>query len=153
MYLDHVARLSGGEIALLRVLPHMRAVNAHVILGEDGTAVRAPHAGGDLGRGAADLAPSARDLRREQRVGSGRRSRRRCPHTLAYIARLALRLRGLAPDVVHTNSLKAGVYGSLAARLAGVPVVWHARDRIAEDYIPRRRCGSCARSVAGWRTA
>ena len=36
VYLDHVARLSGGEIALLRVLPHMRGVNAHVILGEDG---------------------------------------------------------------------------------------------------------------------
>jgi glycosyltransferase involved in cell wall biosynthesis len=38
---------------------------------------------------------------------------------------------------VHTNSLKAGVYGSIAARLAGVPVVWHVRDRIAEDYIPK----------------
>ena len=56
---------------------------------------------------------------------------------LAYIARLALRLRALRPDLVHTNSLKAGVYGSLAARAAGVPVVWHVRDRIAEDYIPR----------------
>ena len=38
---------------------------------------------------------------------------------------------------MHTNSLKAGVYGSLAARLAGVPVVWHVRDRIADDYIPK----------------
>ncbi len=50
--------------------------------------------------------------------------------------RLARRLRRLAPDLVHTNSLKAGVYGSVAARLAGVPVVWHVRDRVAEDYIP-----------------
>jgi glycosyltransferase involved in cell wall biosynthesis len=38
---------------------------------------------------------------------------------------------------VHTNSLKAGVYGTVAGRLAGVPVVWHVRDRIAEDYLPR----------------
>ena len=38
---------------------------------------------------------------------------------------------------MHTNSLKAGVYGSLAAKAAGVPVVWHVRDRIAEDYLPR----------------
>jgi glycosyltransferase involved in cell wall biosynthesis len=37
---------------------------------------------------------------------------------------------------VHTNSLKAGVYGSVAARLAGIPVVWHVRDRIAGDYLP-----------------
>ena len=50
--------------------------------------------------------------------------------------RLARRLRRLSPDLVHTNSLKAGVYGSIAARLAGVPVVWHVRDRVAEDYIP-----------------
>jgi glycosyltransferase involved in cell wall biosynthesis len=29
------------------------------------------------------------------------------------------------------------VYGSVAARLAGVPMIWHVRDRIAEDYLPR----------------
>ena len=57
--------------------------------------------------------------------------------TLSYVARLARRLRELRPALVHTNSLKAGVYGSLAARAAGVPVIWHARDRIAEDYLPR----------------
>src|SRR5205807_9341585 len=34
-------------------------------------------------------------------------------------------------------SLKAALYGGLAARLASVPVVWHARDRIADDYLPR----------------
>jgi glycosyltransferase involved in cell wall biosynthesis len=33
--------------------------------------------------------------------------------------------------------LKAAVYGGLAGRLAGVPVIWHIRDRIAADYLPR----------------
>jgi glycosyltransferase involved in cell wall biosynthesis len=56
--------------------------------------------------------------------------------TAAYVLRLAARLRQLNPDIVHTNSLKAGVYGSLAAKIAGIPVVWHVRDRIAEDYLP-----------------
>ena len=51
--------------------------------------------------------------------------------------RLARRLRAIRPDLVHTNTLKAGVYGSVAARLARVPVVWHVRDRIATDYLPR----------------
>ena len=46
VYLDHVARLSGGEIALLRLLPHLRRVNAHVILGEDGPLAAAAAAGG-----------------------------------------------------------------------------------------------------------
>jgi glycosyltransferase involved in cell wall biosynthesis len=54
-------------------------------------------------------------------------------------------VRRLQPDLVHTNSLKAGVYGSLAARLAGVPVVWHVRDRIAPDYLP----GPAVRLVRG----
>jgi glycosyltransferase involved in cell wall biosynthesis len=57
--------------------------------------------------------------------------------TAAYVLRLAARLRQLRPDLVHTNSLKAGVYGSLAARLAGIPMIWHVRDRIEEDYLPR----------------
>lgn len=46
------------------------------------------------------------------------------------------RLRQLRPDLVHTNSLKAALYGGIAARLAHVPVVWHVRDRIAADYLP-----------------
>ena len=41
VYLDHVARLSGGEIALMRLLPRLQAVDPHMILGEDG-----PLAGG-----------------------------------------------------------------------------------------------------------
>jgi glycosyltransferase involved in cell wall biosynthesis len=57
--------------------------------------------------------------------------------TLAYVVRLARRLRRLRPDIVHTNSLKAGVYGILACRALGIPVVWHVRDRISADYIPR----------------
>jgi glycosyltransferase involved in cell wall biosynthesis len=53
------------------------------------------------------------------------------------VLRLAARLRQLRPDLVHTNSLKAGVYGSVAARLAGIPMIWHVRDRIEDDYLPR----------------
>ena len=55
--------------------------------------------------------------------------------TAAYALRLARRLRAINPDLVHANTLKAGIYGSLAARLAGVPVIWHVRDRIAPDYL------------------
>jgi glycosyltransferase involved in cell wall biosynthesis len=135
VYLDHIARLSGGEIALLRLLPHMRDVNAHVILGEDGPlAERLAQAGVSVE--VLPIAASARDLRRDT-VRAGGASPVAAWHTLTYIVRLARRLRALQPELVHTNSLKAGVYGSLAARLARVPLVWHLRDRIAEDYIPR----------------
>ena len=135
VYLDHVARLSGGEIQLGRLLPHLRGVNAHVILGEDGPlAERLVKEGVSVE--VMPIAPTARDLRREQ-VRPGADALGSVWSTAAYTLRLARRLRALSPDLVHTNSLKAGVYGSVAARLAGVPVVWHVRDRVAEDYIPR----------------
>ncbi len=135
VYLDHVARLSGGEIQLTRLLPRLQNVNPHVILGEDGPlAQRLSQAGVSVE--VLPIAPSARDLRREV-VRPGGASPLAALGTVAYIARLAVRLRALRPDLVHTNSLKAGVYGSIAARAAGIPLVWHVRDRIAEDYMPR----------------
>jgi len=134
VYLDHVARLSGGEIALMRLLTHFEGVKPHMILGEDGPlADRLQQLGVSVE--VLPIAPSARDARRDT-VGLGGTSPATAMHTLVYVARLALRLRSLKPDLVHTNSLKAGVYGSIAARAAGVPVVWHVRDRIADDYIP-----------------
>jgi glycosyltransferase involved in cell wall biosynthesis len=55
--------------------------------------------------------------------------------TVRDVGRFRLRLRELGPDLVHTNSLKAAVYGGIAGRLEGIPVVWHIRDRIARDYL------------------
>ncbi len=56
----------------------------------------------------------------------------------AFIWRLRGAIRHHRPDIVHTNSLKADLLGGLAARLAGIPVVWHIHDRIASDYLPGR---------------
>lgn len=134
VYLDHVAQLSGGEIALLRLVPHLTEVEPHVILAEDGPfADELVQAG--VSTEVLPMAERARGLRKDSVT----------PRTVrpaivlaaaGYILRLALRLRRLRPDLVHTNSLKAGVYGSIAARLAGVPVVWHVRDRLTSDYLP-----------------
>lgn len=134
VYLDHVARLSGGELALARLLAHLEGVNAHVILGEDGPlAGRLAQAGVSVEVMALD--PAVRDLRRGA-LAAARSAPLAALRTLAYVARLTARLRRLRPDLVHANSLKSGVYGSLAARAAGVPLVWHVRDRIAADYLP-----------------
>jgi glycosyltransferase involved in cell wall biosynthesis len=57
--------------------------------------------------------------------------------TLRYAFRIARRVRELDADVVHTNSLKADIYGGFAARFARVPAVWQVHDRIARDYLPR----------------
>ncbi len=147
LVLDHVARLSGGEIALLRVLPRLHGANVHVILGEDGPlAERLVQAGVSVE--VMPLAPSLRDLRRE-RVRFGGASPVALWRTLSYVARLALRVRRLRPEVVHTNSLKSGVYGALAAKAAGAPVAWHVRDRISRDYIPRAAV-MLVRAMVAW---
>jgi len=136
VYLDHVARLSGAEIALSRLLDAVRDdVEAHVILAEDGPLVARLSAAG----AAVEVLPMA-DRVREARKGemTGSRPPWGAVVDLArYIWVLRARLRQLEPDLVHTNSLKAAIYGGLAARLAGRRLVWHIRDRIASDYLPR----------------
>ena len=132
--LDHCARLSGGEIALARLLDALGGLDVHVILGEDGPLVaRLERTGATVE--ILPLAPSAGSVERT-RVTLRRMPWRSAAATARHVWLLSRRLRDLHPDVVHTNSLKSGVYGGLAARLAGVPQVWHVRDRLAPDYLP-----------------
>jgi glycosyltransferase involved in cell wall biosynthesis len=133
VYIDHCAKLSGGEIALARLLEALHA-RAHVILAEDGPLVgRLTKAGATVE--VLPLRTVARDLRRT-RVRVGGVPPLAAVETVRYTLALAGRLRELRPDLVHTNSLKAAVYGGIAARFAGLPVLIHIRDRIAPDYLP-----------------
>jgi glycosyltransferase involved in cell wall biosynthesis len=130
VYLDHSATLSGGELALLRLLGTLE-VDAHVILAEEGPLVARLLAAGI----SVEVMPLAARARAHRRRASGLSSLAAVPATALYTLRLARRLRRLRPDLVHTNSLKADLYGGAAARMAGVPVLWHVRDRIADDYL------------------
>lgn len=134
VYLDHYAGLSGGELALARLLPALKGVEAHVVLAQEGPLVsRLLRAG--ISVEVLPLAEGTRGLRRDH-IRPGGLPLRTVADSAAYVVRLARRLRRLRPDIVHTNSLKSALYGGIASRLAGVPVVWHIRDRIAEDYLP-----------------
>lgn len=135
VYLDHCARLSGGELAMLRLLPALSEVDAHVILAEDGPlAAQLTQAG--ISVEVLPMAEAARGMHRDRlRVGHFP------AHTAVAAATHAIRLRSrlahLRPDLVHTNSLKAALYGGVASRAAGIPAIWHIRDRVEEDYLPR----------------
>jgi glycosyltransferase involved in cell wall biosynthesis len=134
VYVDHTARLSGAELALIRTLQALDGVEAHVILAEEGPLVeRLLEAGVSVE--VLPLGHRARELRRDA-VGASLLASREAARVAAYSLRLARRLRHLRPDIVHTNSLKAAYYGGLAGRIAGVPVVSHVHDRLAEDYLP-----------------
>ncbi len=137
VYVGHSAQMSGGELALARLLPALAllGVDAHIVLGEDGPLVDELQAR-NLKVEVLPLAREARELRRD-RVTPTRLPLESATQTARYVEQLRRRLKELNPDIVHTNTLKAAVYGGAAARLTGVPVVWHIRDRIAPDYLPR----------------
>lgn len=133
-FIGHTAQLSGGEIALLRVLPHLTDfAELLVVLAEDGPLVEELVASG-VNCVVLPLALSSKDVRRNE-IGISLGARR-LPELAQYICELAQLLKERRVDLVHTNTLKAAIYGGLAARLAGLPVVWHIRDRIAKDYLP-----------------
>ncbi len=133
-FLDHCAQPSGGELALARLLPAL-PVHAEVVLAEDGPLVERLRADGASVR-VLPMADAGRSLARSQ-VKLGRAQVGAAVAALRYTLRLARVLRRLDVDVVHTNSLKAALYGGVAGRLARTPVVWHVRDRIADDYLSR----------------
>lgn len=135
VYFDHCAQLSGGELALSRLLPALRDdVEPLVILGESGP-LEEVLAKRDLPYEIFELDPSLTKTNRYE-VSAVQTGPRTMLNTAKAVWGLHRRLRALKPDLVHANSLKAGLIGSVAGRLAGVPVVWHIRDRMADDYLP-----------------
>ncbi len=134
--LTHVARLSGAEIGLLRFVQAAGDIEATVIVAEDGPLVDALREAGARVE-VLPLAPVARDARRAD-IGPGRQQAVAAGHVARYVVRLAGRLRELEPDIVHAISLKSGVYGSLAARLARRPMLWHVHDYLSAEYLAPR---------------
>jgi glycosyltransferase involved in cell wall biosynthesis len=134
VYLDHCALESGAELALARLLPALDAVTATVVLAEDGPLVTILEAEG-IDVSVVPMGARTRELRRGALV-PGLGLLRACVDTIVYSVSLAGTLRRARPDLVVTNSLKAALYGGVAARLARIPMVWHLHDRIATDYLP-----------------
>ena len=140
VYVDHCARLSGGEIALVRLLEALgNDVEAHVLLGEDGPIVPQLEATGAT----VEVFPMPSELRetRKEAVTPGAGAVRALSDLAGHARDVSRRLSQLRPEVVHTNSLKAAFYGGVAGRAARLPVLWHVRDRIASDYLPRPAVG------------
>ncbi|HMD56077.1 MAG TPA: glycosyltransferase family 4 protein [Solirubrobacteraceae bacterium] len=119
LYVSHTAEVSGGERSLLSLLARLPAdVHAHVA---------AP-------RGALLDAVSELNVSRSEIRGTAGSLRLHPLHTPRALAEMSLaagqvgRLAGAhRADVVHANSIRAGIVLALAPRLAGARLV-HVRD-------------------------
>lgn len=134
-FLNHTAQPGGGELALVELIRHLDRdrVEPIVVLFSTGPLC-------ELLQGEAEVhilpLPSTIFATRKDALGLyGMLKRGRS--VLVFALRLRKLLQRLDLDIVHTNSLKACVLGGIAARLSGLLVLWHVRDRIAPDYLPR----------------
>jgi glycosyltransferase involved in cell wall biosynthesis len=137
LFFDHTAAQSGAEIAMLNLVRNLdcRKVTPVVVFGADGPV-------------AEQMRPFAEThvLPLPIAVGSAKKDSlsiaslfqvRATLGGVAYIWKLAQFIRRNDIDLVHTKSLKADLIGGIAARLSRCPVIWHVRDRIDDDYLPR----------------
>ncbi len=134
LYLGHGAQLSGGELALLRQLPFLTSIDPIVVLGEDGPLV------GEFRQKGVEVAvlDMGEELRSTRRAAAtlSQLGPKRALDLIRYLVVLRSEVKQVAPEILHTNTLKAALLGGVVGRLTRTPVVWHLRDRIDEDYLP-----------------
>lgn len=137
LYLDHTAEWSGGEIALYALLTKLdrRRFTPIVVLSAEGPLLdRLREAG--IETHYLPLSAQVTKIRKESLKGGVLARTGILFQLLRYTLYLARFMRKHRVELVHTNSLKSDIYGGFAGRLARIPVVWHVRDRIENDYLP-----------------
>jgi glycosyltransferase involved in cell wall biosynthesis len=137
-YVDHTALMSGGEIALFNLVTHLdrAVVDPVVILFSEGPLAEKLRSAGVETR----VLPLDESVLETRKDSLGPRSLLRIGAAFASIRhawRLRSELRQVRAAIVHANSLKADLIAGVAGRLAGAWVIWHVRDRIEKDYLPR----------------
>ncbi|MGO9852363.1 MAG: glycosyltransferase family 4 protein [Steroidobacteraceae bacterium] len=139
LYLDHTAQLSGGELALARLLAALdrTRVEPIVVLAEDGP-LRELLAQQSIETHVFPLSDTVRRVRKDSLGLTGLIGQTRSLASLwRYGRRISRFARQRRADLIYSNSLKSDFYGAVAARLAALPLVWHVRDRIEVGYLPR----------------
>ena len=150
LFFDHTAQLGGGEIALLHLVQHLdkQLFTPLVVLGSEGP-LRQRLLEAGIETHVLPLAESIVQTRKASLEADSLLRPKDAARVLRYVLRLSSFMRRRRVRLVHTNSLKADLIGGAAARLAGVPVIWHIRDRIADDYLPSN-AGRGFRWLCSW---
>ena len=137
LYLNHGAKPSGAEFALLRLLGAIDRTKVWPVMlfGEEGPMVERMREIG-VETHVLPLTSKVRDIRKDTLTFRALLRLGRIALVAGYAVKIARFARRNRIDVIHTNTIKAHVYGALAARLAGVPLVWHIRDFVDDSYFP-----------------
>lgn len=137
LFFDHTAKMGGGEISLLNLVTHLdrRYFEPVVVLASEGPLGEKLREAG-VETHVLPLSDQISGVRKDSLTGWRAVSGDQVGEIVRYIWRLRGFARARGADILHTNSLKADIIGALAGRLGGLPVVWHVRDRIADDYLP-----------------
>jgi glycosyltransferase involved in cell wall biosynthesis len=129
LYVSHTAQVSGGERSLLDLLG---ALGPHVH-----PTVATPE--GDLSAALRHRGIPMRTIRGT--AGSLRPHLINTPRAISELAQDAWNVRRIARrdriDVVHANSIRAGIVATAAARAGGPPVVVHVRDVLPDGALTR----------------
>jgi glycosyltransferase involved in cell wall biosynthesis len=138
LFVDHTARMGGGEIALLNLVKHLdpARVKPIVLLFSDGPLAAELKTAG-IETHILPLSAEVTETRKDAIGGSSLLKIKTVGLTLRHAWRVARFIRANQIDLVHTNSLKADLIGGIASRAARKPAIWHVRDRIHEEYLPR----------------
>ncbi len=127
LYVNHTSQVSGGERSLLTVLTGLDSAIRPVVACPEGQLADEVRA---LGVKTVPLLGTE---------GSLKLHPYQTPLALWALLRDAVKIRraaaSLGTDVIHANSIRAGLSAGLAARLGGPPVLVHVRDRLPASAV------------------
>ncbi len=137
LYLGHTAKPSGAEFALARLLKPIdhQKVTPLALLAEDGPLVGLLKDANVQVR-VLPLSDDVREVRKDSLGVKSLANPKQLMGMVSYAQKIARFARRNNVQIIHTNSLKAHIYGSLAGKMAQIPVVWHVRDFIDTSYLP-----------------
>jgi glycosyltransferase involved in cell wall biosynthesis len=127
LYVNHTGQVSGGERSLLAILQGVSAAATPLVACPDG-----PLADALANMGIDHVGIPATD-------GSLKLHPRHTTCALWRMTRGALAVRSIAREhrisLIHANSIRAGIFCTLAARLGAPPTVVHVRDRLPASRV------------------
>lgn len=134
LYYNHYGEMGGAEISLLLMVGNMANVDC-LLVAPEGALLRAARE-----RGIATISVqsyAARFSKNPIVLLKGVYGTVRSGFALRKV------LKQFKPDVVHANSIRAGLISVVATLREATPVVWHVRDRL-----PMSRMGRIIRGIA-----